>query len=112
MDERLNLTQNWFKKADNDLKNAKAVIEVEEPPTDTICFHCQQTAEKYLKGFLAYHNIEFEKEHDLDYLLDLCCQMDSSFDSLRDMAGWFTFEQFPMIFWKLEIGNLGEKLEI
>jgi len=26
--------------------------------------------------------------------------------------GWFTFEQFPMIFWKLEIGNLGEKLEI
>ncbi|MBU1261575.1 HEPN domain-containing protein [bacterium] len=86
MDERLNLTQNWFKKADNDLKNAKVVIEVEEPPTDTICFHCQQTAEKYLKGFLAYHNIEFEKEHDLDYLLDLCCKADSSFDSLRDMA--------------------------
>ena len=21
------------------------------------------------------------------------------------IAGWFTFEQFPMIFWKLEIGN-------
>ena len=86
MDERLNLAKDWFKKGDNDLKNAKVVIEAEEPPTDTICFHCQQTAEKYLKGFLVYHNSEFKKEHDLDYLLDLCYQIDTSFDSLRDMA--------------------------
>ena len=32
--------------------------------------------------------------------------------SETEKMGWFTFEQFPMIFWKLEIGNLGEKLEI
>ncbi len=86
MDERLNLTNNWFKKADNDLKNATIVVEAEDSPADTICFHCQQTAEKYLKGFLVYHGCEFEKQHDLDYLLDLCCQIDSSFDSLRDIA--------------------------
>lgn len=86
MDERLNLVKDWFRKADNDLRNAKIVIEAEKPPTDTVCFHCQQTAEKYLKGFLVHHNTEFEKEHDLDYLLDLCCQIDSSFDSLRDIA--------------------------
>ena len=24
-------------------------------PLDTVCFHCQQAVEKYLKGFLAYH---------------------------------------------------------
>ena len=90
MDERLNLVKAWFKKADNDIKNAQVVIEAEEPPTDTICFHCQQTAEKYLKGFLVYHNSGFKKEHDIDYLLDLCCQIDSSFDSLRDIAECLT----------------------
>jgi len=71
MDERLNLVNYWFKKADNDLKNARIVVEVEDAPIDTVCFHCQQSAEKYLKGFLVYHNIGFEKQHDLDYLLDL-----------------------------------------
>ncbi|OIP41669.1 hypothetical protein AUJ95_02910 [Candidatus Desantisbacteria bacterium CG2_30_40_21] len=86
MDERLNLANYWFKKANNDLKNANIVIEAEDAPVDTVCFHCQQSAEKYLKGFLVYHNIKFEKQHDLDYLLDLCYQIDSSFDSLRDMA--------------------------
>lgn len=50
MDERLNLAKDWFKKADNDLKNAKIVIEAEEPPTDTVCFHCQQTADKFRVG--------------------------------------------------------------
>ncbi len=45
MNERLNLAQNWFKKTDNDLKNAKVVIEIEEPPTDTVYFRCQQSVE-------------------------------------------------------------------
>lgn len=29
------------------------------PPTDTICFHAQQCAEKYLKAYLVYQDIEF-----------------------------------------------------
>ncbi|MBI4778379.1 HEPN domain-containing protein [Candidatus Desantisbacteria bacterium] len=48
MDKRLNLVNHWFKKADNDLKNAKIVIEAEDAPVDTVCFHCQQSVEKYL----------------------------------------------------------------
>ncbi|MEW6681140.1 MAG: HEPN domain-containing protein [bacterium] len=86
MDERLNLAFVWFKKGDNDLKNAKIVIETEDPPTDTVCFHCQQLAEKYLKGFLVYHNCEFEKEHDLGYLVNLCCSIDNSFDTILDIV--------------------------
>ena len=30
-----------------------------------ICYHCQQAAEKYLKGFLVSKYIPFEKTHDL-----------------------------------------------
>ncbi len=37
----------------------------------TIGFHCQQAAEKYLKAFLTWRQIEFPKTHDLSLLLGL-----------------------------------------
>jgi len=111
------LAKGWFRKADNDLKNAKIVIKAKDSPTDTVCFHCQQTVEKYLKGFLIYHNIEFEKEHDLDYLLDLCSQIDSSFDSLRDMAENLTpyavESRYPTeLFYEYSVEEAKESIEI
>ena len=61
----------WFIKADHDLQAAKIIFSDPEPPTDTVCFHCQQAVEKYLKGFLTFHKIDFIKSHDLDYLLKI-----------------------------------------
>jgi HEPN domain-containing protein len=52
-DDKLVLVKAWFKKAENDLINAEHTMTMAEPPTDTVCFHAQQCAEKYLKGFLA-----------------------------------------------------------
>ena len=50
MDEQLKaITSQWLIKADNDLKTAEFGLTANEPITDTICFHCQQAAEKYLK---------------------------------------------------------------
>lgn len=36
--------QEWFKKADNDLRNAEILLNCGEDniPYDTLCFHCQQ----------------------------------------------------------------------
>lgn len=62
----------WFRKGDNDIRTAEIVVKEDDPPTDTICFHCQQAVEKYLKGYLTLNGIEFLKSHDLDYLLKLC----------------------------------------
>jgi HEPN domain-containing protein len=61
MKKKIELVKMWMRKADNDLKTAKDELNTEEPATDTICFHAQQCAEKYLKAFLIYHEIEFEK---------------------------------------------------
>ncbi|KAF0134419.1 MAG: HEPN domain-containing protein [Candidatus Saganbacteria bacterium] len=61
----------WFAKGDNDLKAARLILNDHNPPTDTICYHCQQAVEKYLKGLLTLHKIEFLKTHDLDYLYKL-----------------------------------------
>ena len=55
----------WFKKGDNDLLNIENNLKSEKYPADTLCFHCQQLAGKYLKGFLTFHNIEIEKTHNL-----------------------------------------------
>ncbi|MBW1960508.1 MAG: HEPN domain-containing protein [Deltaproteobacteria bacterium] len=37
----------------------------------TVCFHAQQCAEKYLKAFLTFKNIDFPKTHDIGELLAL-----------------------------------------
>ena len=44
--------------------------------TSTICFHAQQTVEKYLKAFLALHDVDFPRTHDVDYLLMECQKID------------------------------------
>jgi HEPN domain-containing protein len=70
--DRLDVVRAWFKKAENDLINAENTIKMEKPPCDTICFHAQQCAEKYLKGFLTFHKIDFPKTHSLEDLVELC----------------------------------------
>ena len=76
----------WFVKGDHDLQAAEIILKENDPPTDMICFHCQQAVEKYLKGFLVNQGITFFKEHDLIYLLDLCKQKDVSFSELEEPA--------------------------
>ena len=76
--------EEWFKKGDSDLRSAGILMKDEQPPTDTICFHCQQAAEKYLKGYLTLKGIDFIKSHDLDYLLKLCIDTGGEFETLRD----------------------------
>lgn len=78
--------EEWFRKADNDIKAAQIIIKEEQPPTDTICFHCQQSAEKYLKGYFTKKAQEFLKSHDLDYLLKLCVDIDKRFSRYREAA--------------------------
>jgi len=63
------LAERWFQKAENDLLNVENNLKAERYAADTVCFHCQQAAEKYLKGFLAWHQVPFSKTHDLVTLL-------------------------------------------
>lgn len=79
--DKLWVVEGWFKKAENDLINADHTMEMENPPCDTICFHAQQCAEKYLKGFLTFHAIEFPKTHSLEDLILLCKRVEPSIES-------------------------------
>lgn len=76
--------EKWLTKARNDIKVAENELgfENEEIITEAICFHAQQAAEKFLKAFLIARNIEFGRTHNLEYLLKLCINEDTDFETL------------------------------
>lgn len=85
MDKNSKNYQDWLLKAENDLKAAQAILGYyEQPPTDTICYHCHQSAEKALKGYLIFQETMFHKIHDLIVLLNLCLSKDKTLDRLRE----------------------------
>lgn len=71
----------WFKKAENDLRTAEYTITMNDPPYDTVCFHAQQCAEKYIKGFLTFHEVYFPKTHSIEDLVLLCNDIAPALDS-------------------------------
>ena len=77
-------TAEWVAKAENDFAVARLSLEKAEVPiTDASCFHSQQCVEKYLKGFLQEHGIEFRREHPFIPLLEGCLTVDKGFEVLR-----------------------------
>ena len=62
----------WVAKAENDLKNAAHTLQMgQDCPTDTVCFHAQQVAEKYLKALLTLRGVPFPKTHNIRELMQL-----------------------------------------
>ncbi len=68
---RLDLIHEWIKKANHDLGSAEIILKNGPEYTDTICFHCQQATEKYVKAYLTFLGIDFQKIHSLLYLAEL-----------------------------------------
>ena len=78
------IIQAWLIKAEHDLQTAQIVASHLPDFDDTIAFHCQQSIEKALKGYLVYLDIEFKPVHDLGYLLNLVGTKDASLDRYYD----------------------------
>ena len=64
-DPRLSLACDWLRKARSDLESARKLARDPDPFLDTAAYHCQQAAEKAVKGFLVLHDQEFDKVHDV-----------------------------------------------
>ena len=74
----------WFRFADTDLASAEFLQSMQPQPLEVICFHCQQSAEKYLKGYLIYRGVEDPpKIHNLDTLCEMCLKYDERFRELK-----------------------------
>lgn len=82
--DRRDLALEWFRIAEMDLASAQYLAGMDAAPYGIVCFHCQQSAEKYLKGFLDWNGRETPKTHDLKHLNDLCAQMNPDFSALEE----------------------------
>ena len=79
------IVRQWLDKAEQDMKAGEALLAAEPPFLYPACFHAQQAAEKYLKAFLTWHQIEFPKTHAIEELLDLVQRADvDTASSLKD----------------------------
>ena len=80
------LANEWFLKAQDDELSTKDILNDKEGAPSTVCFLSQQMAEKFLKGYLVYKEKELSKIHDLDRLIKLCEEIDTSFVEIKDYA--------------------------
>jgi len=84
--------KNWLFRANEDIAVIKSLVnDGVEFHTSSICFHVQQASEKFLRAFLAYHDVDFPRTHDLDFLLLECQKINKEafqidFKSLTDFG--------------------------
>lgn len=76
--------QEWLEKASHDLQAAHLLLKA--GLYDIALFHCQQAAEKAVKGFLTYHDKVFDKDHNIPKHLTKAAAIDSSFELWKEAA--------------------------
>lgn len=87
MDEaKRQLVQTWLFKADHDLRSAQRLAEGDDPLLDTAIYHCQQSAEKAVKGFLVYRDVRVRKTHDIVELSVEAAKLTPDYKALDDGA--------------------------
>lgn len=98
MDEIKNW-EKWLDKARDDILWAKASSK--EEIYYGACFSAQQSAEKALKAYLLFKNINPRRIHDLSGLIEECIELDKDFEKLLDqaatLAGYYIETRYPDI---------------
>ena len=73
------LVSEWFRFADADIDTALLLKDMRPQHYEIICYHCQQAAEKYLKGFLISKDQMPPRTHDLTDVCNLCLKYNNDF---------------------------------
>ena len=77
--------RSWLALAALDLE---AAVRLAQDPefAPVVLFHCQQAAEKAIKGFLTWHGTRFGRTHDLDMLGALARPLANALEPVLDSA--------------------------
>lgn len=104
----------WYEKADHDIKNAQLVLLHEPDILDTVCFHCQQAIEKYLKAYLYYKGEMIPKIHDLTKLRKSCEKYDADFSlvDFKDLNAYAVEIRYPDNFIEPSLEEAKEYLQM
>lgn len=103
------LAKQWILKAENDLLNVTNNLQAEQTPWDTVCYHCQQAVEKYIKAVLVAHGQEIPRTHDLEQVYNLIQAWIPHIEEERDELRWLTtyaiLSRYPV---EVELAPTGE----
>lgn len=98
--DKVTQAQEWQRFAAMDLDSAEYLLKMHLVPIEIICYHCQQSAEKYLKGYLVLCGKNPPKIHDLDELCKLCTGLSDTFkniaDHCSDLTAYGVHSRYPM----------------
>ncbi len=105
----------WIQKAENDWKAVKILCDSKNSPGDVIVFHCQQLAEKYLKGFLVKNISPLNKTHDLLMLMSGAEKFEPSINMLRkdfnELNDYSVIPRYPDEFREYSLVEIENALE-
>jgi len=91
--------RNWFEVASEDLRVTNACLRLTPPSLGNAAYHCQQAAEKVIKGLLVGSGVSFRKVHDLDELAGLASPLypplATDLDQCRRYSAWATDYRYP-----------------
>ncbi len=90
----------WIAKAEGDFNVACREMRARKSPNyDAVCFHCQQTIEKLMKGLLIQLGVTPPKTHMLlvldELLRPVCAEWNWPADQLRLLSGSAVFLRYP-----------------
>jgi HEPN domain-containing protein len=85
-DPKCERVRTWLLKANRDLTAARWLVARDDPLWDTSLFHCQQAAEKAVKGYLVFKDKRFRKTHDVEDLVKMAEVFDEGFSEWHSAA--------------------------
>jgi len=102
------ITLEWLQKAEGDFITAGRELRARKFPNyDAVCFHSQQSVEKFLKAFLQENKQTIPRTHILADLLTLCAKIDPTFYTIQQdvnvIEGYATQFRYP--------GNFAERID-
>lgn len=84
------LVHRWMVKAFRDLKAAERLSSTADPYLDVAIYHCQQAAEKCVKGLLVYNDQRVKKTHNVSSLVQEAARFYPHLNILLDAAELLT----------------------
>lgn len=89
-DAKCELVRGWLSVANRDLAAARRLAGGDDPLWDNAAYHCQQAAEKVVKGYLVFCDRRFKKTHDIADLAKTALQYEARFSAWLDAAKLLT----------------------
>jgi HEPN domain-containing protein len=110
------LVRQWKEKAQNDWTAVEILLDSEQCPAETVCFHCQQFVEKLLKALLTRYSIEAPKTHDLRRLIQLAEPFAPELSALSDASDKLTIHgvetRYPGDWYPVSRAEMNELVEL